>query len=125
MFSSLMQSMICAACWSTTRKMYHSLRRILRWNLSEKLLNFINVIIRWSPVMAGSAVGDHGEYEIDEQDAVVQPERDEDNEPGPTNPLVQPQHEQDEEHEADEPGEERPVQHRHLSRCLLVLLLLR
>ena len=75
--------------------------------------------------MAGPAVGNHGEYEIDEQDAVVQPERDEDNEPGPTNPLVQPQHEQDEEHEADEPGEESPVQHRHLSRCLLVLLLLR
>ena len=43
------------------------------------------------------------------QDQPVEPEGDEDNEPGPADPLIQPQDEEDEEHEADEPCEERPV----------------
>lgn len=75
--------------------------------------------------MTGSAVRDHGEYEVDEEDAVIQPERYEDNEPGPANTFVQSQDEQDEEHETDEPGEEGPVQHRHPQdqSCLLQLTL--
>ena len=71
---------------------------------------FFNTIL---PVVTGPTVGDHGEDEVDEQDAVVEPEGDEDYEPGPANSLVQSQDEEDEEHEADEPGEERPVEDGH------------
>ena len=75
-------------------------------------------LLSLQPVSAGGpAVRDHGEDQLDEKYGVVQPERDENYEPAPSDSLVQPQCQQDEEHQTDEPGEQGPVEDCHY--CLL------
>ena len=59
------------------------------------------------------AVGDHLEGEVDDEDAVVEPHRNEDDEPRPPRSLIEPEDEQYEEDEAHEPGAEGAVQHSH------------
>ncbi len=58
--------------------------------------------------------GDDLDHKTHEHDGVVQPDGDEDDEPGPANPLVQAE---DQEHDEDldhEPGAESAVNHGHL-----------
>ena len=63
--------------------------------------------------MAVLTVADHVEDEVNEEHAVPEPQRDEDDEPRPPGPTVEAQNEQDKENEANEPSTEGSVQHGH------------
>ncbi len=56
--------------------------------------------------------------DVDCEQRIEQPHGDEDDEPVPEGAVVETQHEDDREHEENEPREEAAVKHRH--RCLKV-----
>ena len=68
-------------------------------------------------------MGYHREDEVDKEHGVIKPQGDEHDEPGPPDPLVQSECQEDEEHQADEPGEQGSVEdcHLDLQNCLLSL----
>ena len=63
--------------------------------------------------MAGTAVGDHGEDQVDEEDEVIEPQGDEYDEPRPSDSLIESENQEYEEHQAYEPGEQSSVQYSH------------
>ena len=56
--------------------------------------------------MARPAVGDHGENQVDEEYGVIEPQGDENDEPGPSHSFIQSQNQKYQKHQAYEPGEQ-------------------